>query len=219
MAPFFALPLCCCCCCGFFFPASEAFDRHSRAGALTPVDRSCLRYIRRVMADIKFPSKQQRTLFESLWIERRREARGGSCRRLQKLAALLFGTAGFQLLVQAVISTPSIQCQNVLYVRCLSVLPALRQSSYPFFFSVFFLFNFFFYAMLLLLLSLSVHLSSICSHVSSVPHCVIVSSCKSTIYEQQSLSLRRCHSVRVKEKSRLSSFGHTLSLQRTRFIY
>lgn len=131
--------------CGFFSP-SKAFDRHSRAGALTPTDRSCLQYITRVMADMKFTSKQQRTLFESLWIGRRRReaARGGSCRRLQKLAALQFGTAGFQLLVQAVISTPSIQCQNVLYVCCLSVLPALRQSSYhPFFFSVFFCLFFF----------------------------------------------------------------------------
>lgn len=52
----------------FFFPPSRAFDRRSRAGALTPADRSCLRYITRVMENIKFASRQLRALFESLWI-------------------------------------------------------------------------------------------------------------------------------------------------------
>lgn len=120
----------------FFPPPGEAIDGHSRAGALTPVDRSCLRHITRVTADIRFTSGAAADILDHFGLD------GGERRQLQTAAEtgrrFIFGTAGFQLLVQAVISTPSIQCQNVLYVCCLSVLPALRQSSYPFFFSVFF---------------------------------------------------------------------------------
>lgn len=61
------------------------------------------------------------------------------------------------LLVQAVISTTSIQCQNVLYVCNLSVLPAFSQSSYHLC-----LFGLFFYIFLL-----SAHSSPICPHISS----------------------------------------------------
>lgn len=57
-----------------FFPPSGAFDRRSRAGALTPADRSCLRYITRVMANMKVASRQLRALFESLWILQLRTA-------------------------------------------------------------------------------------------------------------------------------------------------
>lgn len=69
-------------------------------------------------AKIKFTSKQLWELFKSvliLW-----NVEWSSCGQLQKLAPLWFWHRWISVLVQAVISTTSIQCQNVLY--CVSVI-------------------------------------------------------------------------------------------------
>lgn len=203
---------------GFFFPPpGEAIDGHSRAGALTPVDRSCLRHITRVTADIRFTSGAAADIVWTTldWTA----ARGGSCRRLQKLAGASFlAPLDFNCWCR-------LSYQLHLFSVKMFFMSAVFLSFQLFVNHPILFFSQFFLLLLLLLLSLSVHLSSICSHVSSVhsfiaPHCIIASFCKSTIYGQQSLSLHahRRHSIRVNAKSRLSRFGCTLSLYGTRFI-
>ncbi len=85
-------------------------------------------------AKIKFTSKQLWKLFKSVLILWNGEC--SSCGQRQKLAQLRFWHRWISVLVQAVISTTSIQCQNVLYVCNVSVNPAFYHPII--FFSVFF---------------------------------------------------------------------------------
>lgn len=192
-APLFALPPCCCCCCCRFLscfflfpPPAERLIDVQEPTRQPPADRGCLRYIARVMANTQFAPRQPHTLSRCLNGKQLRAAAENWPRF--SLAPLDFNCWS-RLSYQLHLFSVKMFFMSAVF---LSVLPALRQSSYHLFFSQVFFFLLVIVVVLVVVCAFIPHLSArLFFHSFISPYCIIVFwwgvfFCNNRIYDRQS---------------------------------